>query len=277
MYEPLLIACLMGCMIIVVLVPVCWKVVQRDSVAWSHRCYSTIYNENTGNGCKDALDSGFIGIEIDVIYENNTITVRHNLGVESNETLKDILMLLQDYTYDMLIDFKTREYYLNASIDIDETLKLYPPGGKIIIETRNREYDNFFQERGYKTTMIGHYIGKDVILFSDTAFWWAWPAFFFTNKETYISTVETQCEYKTVAWAKPSVIFVDLTSPKIECKYSDARDTVKVIAWVLFWCVAWIGVTICMYYAIRYMYNRYSSSSSYSFVHPYTKLITDYM
>lgn len=92
MQEPRLIACLISCIVIVVLIPVYWKVGKRDSVAWSHRCYSTIYNENTGNGCKDALNSEFIGIVIDVIYENNTSTVRHDIGVESNETLKDVLL-----------------------------------------------------------------------------------------------------------------------------------------------------------------------------------------
>jgi len=211
------------------------------SVPWSHKCYSTIYKENTANACRDALEAGFLGIEIDLICENGACNVKHSIGEDSNETLLNILYELENYTYSIYIDLKNKIYDENATKAIYSDLELYPPGGDVVIEIQNDKYREIFEEKGYKPIELG----KDAY-FKDT---WksVWPIFYLSSKETYVFTIYTQCEYETIALTNPSVILVDLSSPSITCSSLETKDTENIMIWVFLWCMIWVCVVVCIY------------------------------
>lgn len=268
MYWQILSVCLVSVVFVVIFIPVYWKSRHIESVPWSHRCYSTVYKENTANGCKAAVESGFQGIEIDLFYENGRCIVKHDASDNSNETLMNVVRELQNYTYSLYIDLKNTQYDKNASNEIHKALQSYPPGGKIVIEIQNAEYKSRFSQNGYKTITLG----TDV--FSLDMWHTIWPSFYFSHKETYVFTVNTQCEYYNIAMTNPDVILVDLTSPYISCNHVTLKESGIPVGWVILWCLLWVCVAIAIYFLCRYVYNMYTPSSSLAF--PYTKFSSEF-
>lgn len=72
---------------------------------WSHRCYHSVYGDNTLAGCEQAVNHGFAGIEVDVQYHDGQFYLHHDHWYLSNETLEHLLKL--NLAADMWIDLKT--------------------------------------------------------------------------------------------------------------------------------------------------------------------------
>ena len=69
---------------------------------WSHACLG----ENTLAGCKQAVDNGFTGIEVDVQYHDGQFYLDYDNWILSNETLEQLLNLIPEHV-DLWIDLKT--------------------------------------------------------------------------------------------------------------------------------------------------------------------------
>lgn len=68
---------------------------------WSHACLG----ENSLAGCKQAVDNGFTGVEVDVQYHDGQFYLHHDHWYLSNETLEQLLKL--KLPVDLWIDLKT--------------------------------------------------------------------------------------------------------------------------------------------------------------------------
>lgn len=242
--------------VVVISIPVSWKLNKPSSVPWSHRCYSDVFGDNTIVGCKNALDRGFSGIEVDLFYEDQTFVMKHDTYLQTNDTLEEMLRTLQNYTYGLILDFKTPFHYRHAQEKMINLLNKHQPGGTIIIESQNGLYDKFFENHGYKTGNIRRQIGYAVDIKSGTALWWEWPYFFFSTKETYVATAKSQCDYLSFAWAKPSVILVDLTSPVIQCSGGKHADKTYMALWVILWCILWSFIACVVVYLIMWCQHK---------------------
>lgn len=99
---------------------------------WSHRCYHSVYGDNSLEGCKRAVENGFPGIEVDVQYHLGQFYLHHDHWYLSNETLEQLLKL--NLAADMWIDLKT------CDVDgIDKLLDLvsdFPH--RLIVEVRDQ-------------------------------------------------------------------------------------------------------------------------------------------
>ena len=74
---------------------------------WSHRCSHSVYGENSLAGCKQAVENGFTGIEVDVQYHDGQFYLHHDHWYLSNETLEQLLKL--NLAADLWIDVKTSD------------------------------------------------------------------------------------------------------------------------------------------------------------------------
>tara|TARA_B100001540_G_scaffold306132_1_gene317900 strand:- start:233 stop:904 length:672 start_codon:yes stop_codon:yes gene_type:complete len=70
---------------------------------WSHSCLG----ENSLAGCKQAIDNGFTGIEVDVQYHNGLFYLHHDHWYLANATLDQLLKL--NLAADLWIDVKTSD------------------------------------------------------------------------------------------------------------------------------------------------------------------------
>ena len=99
---------------------------------WSHRCYHSVYGDNSLAGCQQAVNNGFTGIEFDVQYHDGQFYLHHDHWYLSNETLEQLLKL--NLAADMWIDLKT------CDVDgIDKLLDLvsdFPH--RLIVEVRDQ-------------------------------------------------------------------------------------------------------------------------------------------
>jgi len=74
---------------------------------WSHRCTNSVYGDNSLDGCKQVVEYGFTGIEVDVQYHAGKFYLHHDHWYLTNETLDQLLNL--NLGVDLWIDMKTSE------------------------------------------------------------------------------------------------------------------------------------------------------------------------
>lgn len=74
---------------------------------WSHACSHSVYGSNTLEGCKQAVENGFAGIEVDAQYHGGHFYLHHDHWSLSNETLQQLLEL--NLTANLWIDLKTSD------------------------------------------------------------------------------------------------------------------------------------------------------------------------
>jgi hypothetical protein len=91
-----------------------------------------VYGDNSLAGCKQAVDSGFPGIEVDVQYHNGQFYLHHDHWYLSNETLEQLLKL--NLAANLWVDLKTCDV-----AGIDKLLRLvsdFPH--RLIVEVRDQ-------------------------------------------------------------------------------------------------------------------------------------------
>lgn len=74
---------------------------------WSHACNHAVYGKNSLAGCKQAVENGFTGIEVDAQYHNGQFYLHHDHWDMSNETLEQLFQF--NLTANLYVDLKTSD------------------------------------------------------------------------------------------------------------------------------------------------------------------------
>lgn len=160
------------CLAIVFTVPLSITFSRPDTEPWSHRCYSEIYGDNTIEGCIDALQNGFLGIESDFHMANGSLYMKHDAEQESNQTLRELFTALDGFPYEIYIDMKTEEPEENFAFVLLDLLLEFKMLQKSWVGVYDDDLINTLRRFGIKTVLRGRTRGVNGQS-TAVAQWWA--------------------------------------------------------------------------------------------------------
>eukprot|EP00041_Stephanoeca_diplocostata_P035434 m.1248744 g.1248744 ORF g.1248744 m.1248744 type:complete len:413 (-) comp24699_c0_seq1:4343-5581(-) len=232
------------CMVLVFVIPISITFSRPKSEPWSHRCISNNYGENTVAGCKDVVENGFLGIEVDIRYENSSIYIKHDEDEIANETLRDLFVALDGYDYQIYIDMKTEEPGDIFAFDFLSLLLEFDMLQRSFVEVYNEKLRTTLRRFDVKVIMAGHVTAVDGEAMTVAQWWIGIPWYSMTLNHIFVFTANTECQYAELQWGRPSVILVNFTQPHVrDC---DAGTGAGIAAYMLYSIVAIAAFGTCV-------------------------------
>lgn len=232
------------CIVLVFVIPISITFSRPKSEPWSHRCISDTFGENTVAGCKDVLDHGFLGFEVDIRYENSSIYIKHDEDEVSNETLRDLFVALDGYNYQIYIDMKTEHPGDIFAFDFLSLLLEFDMLQRSFVEVYNEKLRTTLRRFDVKVIMAGHVTAVDGEAMTVAQWWIGIPWYSMTLNHIFVFTANTECQYAELQWGRPSVVLVNFTSPHVrDC---DAGTGAGIAAYMLYSIVAIAAFGTCV-------------------------------
>eukprot|EP00041_Stephanoeca_diplocostata_P018643 m.391765 g.391765 ORF g.391765 m.391765 type:complete len:440 (-) comp21075_c0_seq2:486-1805(-) len=231
--NPYIFSCI-ACLVIVFVIPLSITFSRPDTEPWSHRCFSDVHGDNTVEGCVDALSNGFLGIEADFHLENGSLYMKHDAEQESNQTLRDLFVALDGSPYEIYIDMKTKEPEQGFAFLLLDLLLEFKMLQKSWVGVYEVDLIKTLRRFGIKTVLRGRTRGVSGQSTAVAQWWAGTPWYSVTLAHTFVFTANSPCQYAELTWGRPSVVFVDFTSPQVrDC---DAGTGVGIVSYTL-WCL----------------------------------------